>query len=311
MLVLGSILGVCVAFFLLEPAYYHLRSKRRRAGIYVWAAILATVGCLLVALVHADRLLVILALLSPVSVWILSRWLPDVPGAPGRDYLNVQAECPHCGEPVSFPRKEQGNAALCPACSEMMDVPHEEGEDRPRHKVSTRRTSKGAWITLFQNLNPSIVELQRMRLDAAGIPSFEADACTACADPVLAWAGGGVRLMVQEEDLAQAQALFLSDDDALELPDDFVSEPMDEVMPPGDGAGLFVLEALVLSLFLPILLAGIWKSLAPAWGLPDGVIEGDMASTHRYRIMFGFCLMIVLVRGAWVLRRGRQEVGSR
>lgn len=303
------LLALIVAVLLLEPSYYRFRSKGRPAERILMVVVLLTgglfCGAAFTGLFAQDLYPFFLygAFGVPAVTWIASRFVVPRPGAPGDPYLKIDMHCPHCDAPVSFARRRQGDAALCPSCSGLVDVP---GEAEPaRRKTVPRGWSEGAWVTLYKNLNPTVVELHRMRLEAEGIETFEADSETAAADPVLAFAGGGVRLMVLEQDLDRARLLLESDEDTLDLPDDFVSEPAEEVEPSGDGEVQFLLESLVILVLVPILLAPIWGSLLPDLGLgrlPSGMTPDD----YRWNLLFALCIMVATIRAArFYHRRGK------
>ena len=62
----------------------------------------------------------------------------------------IDFKCPHCGEPVSFPKENAGFAQACPNCTESLIVPDdgsEVGWEIPL-PITTPGSSSGGWPPL-------------------------------------------------------------------------------------------------------------------------------------------------------------------
>ena len=71
-------------------------------------------------------------------------------------------------------------------------------------------------------------QMAKSILEAHGIRSFVADEALASVDPPVVFATGGVRLMIDEADVENAQKVLREQAESMALPDDFVPPECDE-----------------------------------------------------------------------------------
>ncbi len=88
-----------------------------------------------------------------------------------------------------------------------------------------------SWVTLRQYSLPYEAHLDRARLESEGITAVIADEHTIAMQWMLSDALGGVRLRVQPDDLARADAILAEDRS------DLIEEPDQRQLPPQTEAG--------------------------------------------------------------------------
>ncbi|MDP6491528.1 MAG: zinc ribbon domain-containing protein [Kiritimatiellia bacterium] len=305
-------LGIALCFLFVFPAYSRLRVK----GYGPWPFVLPAAALYLVfaALgLFLDAAWYGVSVIPPACLFAVARLIPACSGAPGEALIQIEFHCPECGKSVRFPRSAEGRAVLCPECGELVRVEDENALPQSDEAVAIDRgdaEASGEFATVGKYLNSAQAELARQKLAAAGVAAFLPDSTASHAYPVLEWASGGSRLMVNTVDRDRAL-------DILNLSPEETSIPRDFVVPPGppepirdDRLAHTVLCVIVFLFLFPFILMRLWVWTVPLLfveAVQEGIVSQSLSFGAAFRATAVLSLIFVGIAFFWESGRSKRE----
>ncbi|MBT3295183.1 MAG: hypothetical protein HN919_07560 [Verrucomicrobia bacterium] len=309
------VFGIALCFLFVYPAYSRLVVKGYRPWLFVLPA--AVLYLVFAALgLSLDVAWFGVSVILPVCLFVVAMLIPARTGAPGKALLQVEFHCPECGQSVRFSRSAEGRAVFCPECGELIRVEDENALPQPDQAVAIDRgdaEASGDFATVGQYLNSAQAELARQKLAAAGVAAFLPDSTANYAYPVLEWASGGSRLMVNTVDRDRALGILSMSPEETSIPRDFVVPPGPPEPARDDRLAHAILYIIVFLFLFPFILTRVWVWVVPLLfveAVQEGIVSESLSFGAAFRATAVLALIFAGVAFFWESGRWKRSAGG-
>ena len=146
--------------------------------------------------------------LGPTLVFLALRKMAPREGARGEAYLNIEFDCPECGNSLSFDRSRRGLTADCIHCGEIVRIPNDEPTKSPKRRKPRGNPSD---VVVLRNFTTEHLAMRAQALlEQAGIDSSVANNAAGSALTFLP-ENSGADLMIELKDWDEALRLLNED----------------------------------------------------------------------------------------------------